>query len=192
DWNGALLAVSFATLPLVLLWGLLARGAATRPARDAGALRPAISISALFRHRGLVLLTVGYGLLGYFEYLLFHWTKYYYQEVLRLPESESTTYTLWQNVTMVACTPIGGWLSCVMVRRYGARWGLRIVPMAGMAFAGLFLVAGAVASGLPVKVTALSLALGLIGACEGPFWTAGVRLGGAHGGTTAGFMNTGG
>ena len=41
---------------------------------------------ALFRHRGLVLLTLSYGCVGYFQYLFFYWMNYYFETVLHLPD----------------------------------------------------------------------------------------------------------
>ena len=47
---------------------------------------------ALFRHRSLMLLTVVYGAIGYFQYLFFYWMSYYFQTVLQLPERQSRFY----------------------------------------------------------------------------------------------------
>jgi hypothetical protein len=64
--------------------------------------------------------------------------------------------------------------------------------MASMALAAAFLALAALAGDIAWTLAALSLALGFIGASEGPFWTTAVRLGGPFGATVGGFVNTGG
>ena len=44
----------------------------------------------------------------------------------------------------------------------------------------------------PWIVLLFTLSLGVLGLCEGAFWTTAVELGGARGGTAAAIMNTGG
>src|SRR5207237_3365122 len=43
----------------------------------------------LFRNRGLVLLTLSYGAVGYVQYMFFYWIEYYFKNVLGLPTDES-------------------------------------------------------------------------------------------------------
>ena len=44
---------------------------------------------ALLGHRSLILLTLSYATVNYFQYLFFYWMNYYFQTVLALPESTS-------------------------------------------------------------------------------------------------------
>ncbi len=146
----------------------------------------------LFRHRGILALTLSYATVGYYEYLFFYWLDYYFQEILKLDASVNAAYTMAPNLTMMVFTPLGG-VACVwIVRRWGFGRGLRGMAMGSMALGAVFLVLGAVTSDLDAKIVWLSLGLGFIGASEGPFWTAAVHLGGPFGGATGGFVNTGG
>jgi hypothetical protein len=189
-WQRAFFLAGVATLGVMALWG-----AAGREAPAAAACRPAAATGAwrrLFRHPGVLLLTLSYGAVGYFEYLFFYWSKHYFKEILRLDEGESAYYAAIPNLAMMVLTPAGGLLSVGLVRRFGLRAGLRATAMGAMGFAALFLALGALTEGLAAKVCLLALALGAIGASEGPFWTAAIHLGGPAGGAAGGFFNTGG
>jgi ACS family glucarate transporter-like MFS transporter len=86
----------------------------------------------------------------------------------------------------------GGWLSDRLVQAYGYRWGRIAVPVGGMLAGAVFLVLGVFATDPAWIVALFALALGAIGATEGPFWMTALELGGRRGGTSAGICNTGG
>jgi len=194
-WRGAFVIAGAATGPVLALWAFLGR---SRPEPQApGEAVPhsgagTMSLARLFDHRGILALTLSYLALGYLQYIFFYWIKFYFQDILKLGESGSANYTFITDISMMVFTPLGGLLSGPLIRRWGLRRGLRIVPMAGMTLAAIFLLVGTVSTTIPWIVVSFSLALGFLGMSEGPFWTAAVRLGGRFGATTAGFMNTGG
>jgi dipeptide/tripeptide permease len=64
--------------------------------------------------------------------------------------------------------------------------------MGGMAAGALFLGLGVLARQPDWIVAWFSLALGAVGAAEGPFWATAVELGRRRGGSAAGLLNTGG
>src|SRR4029450_5566855 len=113
-------------------------------------------------------------------------------DVRHIEESQSAWLNTIPNYTFTVCGILGGFLSHWGIRRWGLRTGLRLVPMTGMTLAAVFLVLGATSGSTAAAVTAVSLGMGFIGACEGSFWTAAVQLGGGLGATAAGIMNTGG
>jgi MFS family permease len=194
-WQGAFLVLGLGTAGVTVLWTLFGRSRPPAPAarpREVETPRRSNPWSRVARHRGIIALTLSYSTVGYFEYLLFYWLKHYFQNILHLDESQSTNYTTIAQLFMLVFTPLGGWISGLWIRRWGLRRGLPAMAMLSMGLAALFLLAGALATNLQAKVLLLSLALGWIGASEGPFWTAAVLLGGPLGATSAGFVNTGG
>jgi MFS family permease len=64
--------------------------------------------------------------------------------------------------------------------------------MLAMIGSGAVFELGLLAPNPHVTLVAFTIAAGLIGACEGAFWTTGVELGGRYGGTTGALMNAGG
>jgi MFS transporter, ACS family, D-galactonate transporter len=151
---------------------------------------------SLLRNRSLVLITISYAAVGYFEYLFFYWMNYYFVEILKLDPEVSRFYSSIPPLAMVVGMIGGGWFSDVMVRKIGFQRGRKFVPIVGMAAGAAFLYmgvnVGVKASAAAWVVFWFSLALGSIGATEGPFWSTAVYLGGRRGGTAGGIFNTGG
>jgi ACS family glucarate transporter-like MFS transporter len=139
-----------------------------------------------------MLLTACYAAVGYFEYLFFFWMHYYFDDVLRLGKEESRLYSAIPVLAMGIGMPLGGWLSDRLIRMMGYRWGRAAVPIGGMILASVMLFLGVRASATFWIVTWFSLALGAMGATEGPQWTIAIELGGRRGATAAGIFNTGG
>jgi ACS family D-galactonate transporter-like MFS transporter len=201
-WRGAFLVAGAATSVVVGLWAVLGRSrpaeATARAAPDLAPRAPGSSRKGaglwlrFFKNRSIMALTLSYATVGYFEYLLFYWLSYYFKVILKLPEKDIDFYNVLPYLSMMVLTPLGGWLCGVFVQRFGVRRGYWIFPPGCMALAAVFLAVGALAAHLPTKVALLSLGLGAIGAAEGPFWTAAVKLGGPLGATSGGFVNTGG
>jgi MFS family permease len=193
-WPGAFYASSGLTLLLFLLWVALAPRTAA-PAQPAAAEGTSAVLLAearsVFRHRGLVCLTLSYAAMGYFQYLFFYWMQYYFKDVLHLGTERSRLYStlvvLANGVGMV----LGGWLADRAPRWLGRR-GLAVVPAAGLVGSAVALVAGLLTSHAGWTLVCFILAMGCLGLCEAPCWTTAVAVGGRRGGTAAGLMNTGG
>jgi MFS family permease len=81
---------------------------------------------SVFSNRSLILLTVSYAAVGYFQYLFFYWIHYYFDTVLQLGQSESRTYATLPALAMGRVCPLGGslsdWLERSSARAWGARW----------------------------------------------------------------------
>src|SRR5262249_54366197 len=140
----------------------------------------------------LVLLTISYGAVGYFEYLFFFWMQYYFNTELQLGKETSRDYSTVIYLSMAAGMWVGGGLSDLAVPRFGIRLGRALIPVTGMLAGAALLVIGVQANDPRWIVTWFSLALGAIGATEGPQWTIAIDLGGVRGATAAGIFNTGG
>src|SRR5262249_10210909 len=65
----------------------------------------------LFRNRSLVLLTISYAAVGYFEYLFNFCTEYYFKGVLNIPVDVSRRYTSYTSLAQAVAMPVGGLLS---------------------------------------------------------------------------------
>jgi MFS family permease len=162
------------------------------PAQGVNTPRSEASWYSLFSNRSIVLITISYGAVGYFEYLFFYWMNYYFVQKLNLDPEVSRFYSSIPPLAMVVGMIAGGWLSDFMVRAMGFRRGRKFVPVLGMIYGASFLYVGVRASNPAWIVFWFSLALAGIGAVEPPFWSTAVHLGGRKGGTAAGIFNTGG
>jgi MFS family permease len=147
---------------------------------------------SLFRNRSLVLLTISYAAVGYFEYLFYFWTEYYFADVLHLGKGQSRLYATLLNLAMAAGMMLGGLVSDRLVRSWGLRAGRAAVPVGGLLISAAFLGVGIAVTEPWAIVACFAVAMACAGACEGPCWATAVELGGRHGGTAAGLFNTGG
>jgi MFS family permease len=149
------------------------------------------SAAAVFRHRGLICLTLSYAALGYFQYLFFYWMQYYFQDVLDLGKERSRLYStlvvLGNGVGMV----LGGWLAD-RTARWPGRFSRALVPVSGFIGSAAVLMAGLMTTHAQLTLVCFIGAMVALGMIEGPSWTTAVQLGGRRGGMAAGVMNTGG
>jgi MFS transporter, ACS family, D-galactonate transporter len=195
DWPFAFVIAGGFTAVLALIWMTLATDQPHPTEAPLVANVPETNVESLrdlFTRRSLVLLTLSYGAVGYFQYLFFYWMTYYFQTVLELPERQSRFYAAIPPLAMAAGMPLGGWLSDRLERTIATPRSRCIVPMAGMTAGALLLTLGAFAQEPAWIVFWFALALGAVGASEGPFWATAVELGGRRGGSSAAFFNTGG
>jgi len=187
DWPVAFVVTATITTVLGLLWFW-----ATRHLPRGTAEHAQVARSAKLGSRSLVLLTLSYAAIGYFQYLFFYWMHYYFDRVLLLGKMESRFYAGLPVFALAITMPLGGWLSTRLEAKRGWRAGRVCVAGLGMLGAAVFLVAGIVAQAHPWTVIAFTLALGSLGLSEAAFWQTAIELGGARGGTAAALMNTGG
>ncbi|HEY7312639.1 MAG TPA: MFS transporter [Gemmataceae bacterium] len=146
----------------------------------------------LLRNRSLVLLTISYAALGYFEYLFYFWTEYYFRDVRHLSGETSRLYAAVLNLSMGGGMMLGGLISDRLLHVWGRRWGRAAVPIAGMLLSAALLGLGLTLDDPLALVVCFAVALAAGGACEGPCWATAIELGGRRAGTSAGIFNTGG
>jgi MFS family permease len=200
DWPVAFVMTGSFTALLALAWLAFATDAPRRPlepppeATSAAESQPANASaeSRAGRGRNLLLLTLSYAAVGYFQYLFFYWLHYYFDTVLQMDKAESRFFAGLPNLAMAACMPLGGWLTDRAVRWRGDTAGTTLVPKIGMFLGALFLVGGIFTTERSWIVACFTAALGAFGLCEAAFWTVAVNLGRRRGGTSAAIMNTGG
>ena len=189
-WPGAFLLAAVVTGLATAAWG---RCAADRPSEA-----PARTVSKgaddvpPWRKRSLVLLTISYAAVGYFQYLFFYWMQHYFNTVLGLGKSSGRLYATIPTLAMAVGMAAGGRLTDWAQSRWGGRRGRTGVTVIAMTASAVFLGAGIVCREPAWIVTCFSLALALLGACEGAFWTTAIDLGGRQGGLSAAIVNTGG
>jgi sugar phosphate permease len=89
---------------------------------------------------------------------------------------------------VVACFT-GGWFSDAIIRRWGKRWGRRIVGATGLTLAGLAILAVPWVDGVPALGMLLVLAFFGNDLAMAPAWAAAADIGERHTGVLSGTMN---
>jgi MFS family permease len=210
DWQFAFLICAGITALLTLMWSI---HATDWPAQHRGVNRAEIEFiessstgdialttsvpraagwAPLLRNRSLLLVTLSYAAVGYFQYLFVYWMQFYFDKVLHMGETASKYYAGILQVALAVGMPFGGWLSGRLARALGVRRGRAFVSGGGMIASAIFLGLGVWAREPTWIIVWFALAHAAIGASEGPFWATAVDIGASKGGTTAAICNTGG
>jgi len=192
NWPAAFVVTGSVTALIAVVWFM-----ATRPLSQAAA--PAQATQSLLTTwkemlvaPGVLLITLSYSAIGYFQYLFFYWMHYYFDEVLKLGKDQSRLYYALPVLAMAFTMPLGGWLSDRIQAQYGWRAGRTWLAAGAMAGAAILLVFGLSSPSPGAKVVWFTASLGSLGLSEAAFWNTVVELGGTRGGTAAAVMNTGG
>lgn len=156
------------------------------PTGDRGGIRP------LLLNRSMLLLTLSYSAVGYFQYLFFYWIKFYFQNNLGLPVEEARWASFNVTMAMAVGMAVGGFCTDSVCRWLGDRWGRRFIAMGCMGLCAMFAYLGARSDDARHATVLFALSLGALGICEGLFWTSATDLGGRLGGFAGAIMNTGG
>ena len=188
-WRHAFLLSGIASAALGVIWCVYVRDNPGPP--TVRAEKTPTQWRLLLTDRNILLLTLGFMALDYFEYIFFYWIYYYLSEIRHVEPKETALYTTALFVTWAVMTPLGGWASDRMVARFGGL-GLRIIAIGGLGLSAILLFAGARAENVLLAVSLMSLALGLAACADVTFWTATISIAGRQSGTACGIMNTGG
>ncbi|MEP7362046.1 MAG: MFS transporter [Acidobacteriota bacterium] len=189
-WRASFWAAAGATAALALIWHLSTsrynrvRASAIVKQKEQG------SWIGLFKNRNLMLLSLGYACLNYFEYLFFYWIFYYFGQVLKLSETVAANASAILMLSMAVGSPAGGWAADRLSMGRGTIAGRRMVAATGMGLSALFLFLGTSGYGTNLTIAFLSLAFGLATTAEGPFWAMAMESASDQPGTAGGFMNT--
>jgi len=191
DWPTAFLVTGSCTAALAAIWFAATRNLPRGDTEKRLQSHP-MRWKRLFTCRSLLLLTLSYAAIGYFQHLFFYWMHYYFEQVLHFGKIESRHYAALPVLAMAVTMPVGGWLSHWLQARHGWRAGR--VWVAGLAMLGavIFLTAGVLTTTHALTITYFTLALAALGLSEAAFWQTAIELGGTRGGTAAAVMNTGG
>jgi MFS transporter, ACS family, glucarate transporter len=205
-WRQALAAVCIPSVLLLAWWQYDARDRPTEHpavgaaeladlAEDAGAAEERVSLARIMHvlvDPQVLLITVSYLLMNYVFYLVTFWSFLYLRQERGVTVLESGWLASLPFLAAAVSSAAGGQLSDVLILRFGARWGMRILPIISLPCAGLFLWLTGAAGTTTLAVAALCLSFGWCELIEGPYWSATMRLAPADSMAATAVLNTGG
>ena len=205
-WRLSFVWAAIATAALALVWAYYVRntpaehpklaGQSDFSVGDSGAgERAAHSLARwgeLLRSPGLLILTLSYFCVCYFEYIFFFWLYYYLGEIRGLGPQQTAVATTIVFLSWMVMSPVGGWASDRLVSRYGRKAGRRVIPVSCLVLSGIALCVGINVANPVAGVALLALSFGLASCSDGPFWATAIDIGGQHAGCSCGILNTGG
>lgn len=204
-WQRALLWASLLSPGLIALWAWYGRNTPREhPAVTEEELREigtqpqvdsSITIKQLLRllgDRNVLLLFISYMSMNYTFYLLSNWVFLYLVQERRFSSLESGWLATVPPLAAALGSGIGGVATGILTKRYGNRWGYRLVPLVAMPTAALLLLLAVNASNPYLALAALATCFGSVELTEGSYWGAAMNVGRGDTMAVCGFMNTGG
>ncbi|MDP8985148.1 MAG: MFS transporter [Pseudomonadota bacterium] len=216
-WQLALLWASLPALLLIALWGWYGRNTprehpsvsaeelveiGTLPAvqdADGGArdvrVHSSISFGQVLRllgNRNVLLLAISYLCMNYIFYLLSNWVFLYLVQERRFSLLESGWLATAPPLAAALGAGAGGLATSMLCKRFGDRWGFRLVPLVALPVAAALLLLAVDAANPYLAVIALAVCFGCVELTEGAFWGGGMTVGRGDTMAVCGFMNTGG
>jgi ACS family glucarate transporter-like MFS transporter len=140
----------------------------------------------------VLLLTFAYACMNYTFYLLVNWCFLYLVQERHFALLEGGFMASAPPIGAAVGATVGGLLAAPLVRGFGLRAGLRIVPLVALPAAALLLFLAVDAGSPYVAVAALTLCFAAIEKTEGPFWAAVMEVARADTMAATGVLNTGG
>jgi ACS family glucarate transporter-like MFS transporter len=136
-------------------------------------------------------LVASYTLQGYLGYIFVFWFYLYLVQVRRFEVMQAAVVTALPWLCTLVAIPLGGVVSDVAVRRLGATWGRRLLPLPALLLAAGLLAVGARTESAWLAVACLTGCTVLVIGTEGPFWATLNQVAGHQGGIAGGIMNFG-
>jgi ACS family glucarate transporter-like MFS transporter len=188
-WRYSFLLVGVAVVALGIIWCVYVRD--EPESRSVSVKDGPPDWRSTLTDRNILLLTLGFMALDYFEYIFFYWIYYYLVEIRHVEATQSALYTTALFTTWAIMTPLGGWATDRMMAWLGGL-GLRIIAVGALSLSAILLFAGAHATNVPEAVSMMALALGFAACADVTFWTATIGIAGRQSGTACGILNAGG
>jgi MFS transporter, ACS family, glucarate transporter len=149
-------------------------------------------VGKLLQDPNVVLITLSYSCMNYVFYLLQVWCFLYLVQERHFAIIESGWLAMAPPLGAALGCGLGGKLGDLCYERYGARWGYRWVPLIGLPFGGVMLIAAVQAANAYWAVAALTAAYAAVELLEGPSWAAMLNVARTDAMAATGVLNTGG
>ena len=128
---------------------------------------------------------------GYAAYIYFTWFFIYLSTVRGMDLKTSAYYGMLPFIAMTLGSPIGGWISDGLTKRYGKRVGRCLFAAAAMALSGCFISLAMLAKNAPLASLILAGGAGMLYLSQSSFWSVTADLAGSSAGSASGVMNMG-
>ena len=192
-WQWAFVVSGLALIAYGLLWKSCALPLLPGPLPSASpemAETDSRAAWSLLWNRDLWLLTLSYAAYSYFQYLFFYWMNFYFEEKLHVPKLEARQISFYITLVQGAGMAFGGLSTDVVCHWFGRTRGRRGIVITGMGLGTLFGLLSMNVVEVGNVAVCLAISMGMLGMCEGVFWTTATDIGGKSRGFSGAFMNT--
>ena len=137
----------------------------------------------------VLVISLSYFAFSYAANIFFTWFFPYLKTVRHLDLKSSAFFGMLPFVAMAICSPLGGWISDILTRRYGKRTGRCGIAMAFMGMSSLFIALGTLVADARLASIVLAAGAGALYFCQSCFWSVIADIAGPSAGTVSGVMN---
>ena len=159
------------------------------PDQPAGPSAKAVPWGTILKSKDVLAVSFSYFCYGYSAYIFFTWFFIYLSTVRGLDLKSSSFFGMLPFVAMATCSPLGGWISDVLTKRYGKRAGRCGVAVAGMGLSALFIALGTLAADARLASIVLAGGAGALYLAQSSFWSVTADIAGPSAGSVSGVMN---
>jgi ACS family glucarate transporter-like MFS transporter len=159
------------------------------PDQPAGPSVKAVPWGTILKSKEVLAVSFSYFCYGYSAYIFFTWFFIYLSTVRGLDLKSSSFFGMLPFVAMATCSPLGGWISDVLTKRYGKRTGRCGVAVAGMGLSALFIALGTLAADARLASIVLAGGAGALYLAQSSFWSVTADIAGPSAGSVSGVMN---
>ncbi|MEO8663359.1 MAG: MFS transporter [Bryobacteraceae bacterium] len=152
----------------------------------------ALPWSRILGNGNLLAMTVSYFAYGYVAYIFFTWFFIYLSRVRGLDLKASALYSMLPFMAMAIASPLGGWISDGLTKRYGKRIGRCGMAVFGIGMTGVFLALATQVESARLASVVLAGGAGALYLSQSAFWAVTADIAGSSAGTASGVMNMGG
>ncbi len=148
--------------------------------------------NSILRNANVWAVTFSYFTYGYAAYIFFSWFFIYLSTVRKLNVRESSLYTMLPFLAMAIGSPLGGWISDRLTKRWGKRVGRCLVAGVAIAISAVFIALGTTVDNARLASVVLAGGAGALYLSQSSFWSISADIGKSSAGSVSGFMNMGG
>lgn len=160
--------------------------------KSSAAVGAAAPWGRILTNRNIWLITISYFAYGYTAWIFFTWFFRYLNDVRGMDLKQSAVYAMLPFLAMALCSPLGGIIADVLVRRFG-RWAGRCgVGVIGMGGAAVCIALGTQVESAKLASLALAIGVGMQYLSQSSYWAVTADIAGRSAGTVSGWMNMGG
>jgi len=201
-WQSAFYLSAALGLFLAVIWWLLARDRpadhpwehidrGTAPTAQRSAPSPSIPWASFCNTPTVWWLVLSYACLGYVAYVYMSWFYLYLVNVRGFNVLRGGLFAAAPFLAILVSCPLGGWATDRLAMKSGLTRGRRLVGLAGMVLAAVFIAWGAVIESPYPAIVSLSLGAGWLYFSVGAYWSSTSDLSKTHAGSLSGLMNMG-
>lgn len=150
------------------------------------------SIFKLLQNKNLGYLMAMYACYATGVYFFQTWLPKYLQQGRGVSENELKLIGSAPFLLAALGCFLGGFLSDIAVKKYGKKWGRRIVPIVGLGISGICLVVSALTINNTIAIILLSLGMAFMDVTAPVAWAVSMDIGGTRSGSISGAMNSAG